>query len=736
MRRLPVVAVLLGFVIGVVPRADAQDATPFAHLSYTEGRVVVEHESTAEEVDGNTPLLAGDRVRTGDGRAEVLFGDGSLVQLDQQTTVDVLSDTVVRVMNGRIIVRASSARAGQLRIDTPAGSVFVDAAGEYHLGLMDTDGRPTLDLAVVRGRADLASDVERLTVEAGQRAWARTGEAPSYPVAFNSAELDAFEQWAADRLDARRGTVSYQYVAAPLRPYAGVLDEYGSWGYQAPYGYVWYPRVAVGWRPYYHGRWRFYASIGWTWIGGGIWAWPTHHYGRWGFAGARWFWIPGHSWGPGYVHWAIAPGYVSWCPLGFDNRPLFAFYHQGGHHGYSRYGYDGWRGWTVVPRRHFGAYASVNRVAVDGRTLFRQASPPAFVERAPAPRASTAFRRADGRSGSTTGLGVAVPRGATASDRSSVRRFSAGAVTARDRAISDARNQPASSRPDADAARARSRTGLASRDGGYITTDNGSRVYRVPSAVPRSLGPQPSNASSSLAAEAGAVNRRAPTRTALDDRRTNATPLTGDTSPAPFDGQRGNGDARGRRTALPPRNSYVAPGNDAAPRGRGPDASEHGGSVTGRQRTAPPAAGGAYAAPRGGSTPQSRAPYGGTERRATPSYRGNGAATRSMPGMIAPPSRDMPNRVRPAYERAVPQALPRGGAIRNDNGIGSTGGARVRPQSSPRMSAPSVPHGGRPSSSYGSRQDSGAGGRVRQAPSGAGRSNGSGHAVARGGRHR
>ena len=33
---------------------------------------------------------------------------------------------------------------------------------------------------------------------------------------------------------------------------------------------------------------------------------------------------PGADWAPAWVSWASAPGYVSWCPLGWNNRPIFA----------------------------------------------------------------------------------------------------------------------------------------------------------------------------------------------------------------------------------------------------------------------------------------------------------------------------------------------------------------------------------------------------------------------------
>jgi hypothetical protein len=81
-----------------------------------------------------------------------------------------------------------------------------------------------------------------------------------------------------------------------LRAYGPEFDQYGRWDNVAPYGAVWVPAVAAGWRPYYDGSWG-YTRYGWTWCGRDRWAWPTHHYGRWGYNGASWFWIPTNIWG-------------------------------------------------------------------------------------------------------------------------------------------------------------------------------------------------------------------------------------------------------------------------------------------------------------------------------------------------------------------------------------------------------------------------------------------------------
>jgi len=235
------------------------------------------------------------------------------------------------------------------RIDSPAGSVRVAEAGEYRVTILHDAGAGTqIELAVSRGAADLFTDEGSTRVRPGESAYASAGLLPSYTYAFNSASVDDFDRWADGQPDDRSG-VSSQYLPPDMREYSTTFDEYGDWQYVQPYGYVWYPRVAAVWRPYYYGRWVSYPRYGWTWIGTDAFAWPTHHYGRWGYASGVWFWIPASHWAPAYVSWAYAPGYVSWCPLGFDNRPVVNIGVSAGSH----YGSQ-WNAWTVVPATHFG----------------------------------------------------------------------------------------------------------------------------------------------------------------------------------------------------------------------------------------------------------------------------------------------------------------------------------------------------------------------------------------------
>ena len=374
-----VTAFLVGLATATAVSAQAPERTdqpniataPPAHVAFVDGSAVLERDGRPESSPENMPLLAGDRMRTQDGRVEILFGDGSTLHMDANTTVDFQSNELVRLLDGR--VRLAIRRQDQqvsYRIDAPFASAVISQAGEYRLSVLHSDRGQEVELAVLRGCAELANDDGRTTLCAGQRAYARANAAPSYAYAFNSASWDAFDRWSETRRDQRLG-VSTQYLPSEMQPYAPAFDQYGAWQYNSSYGYVWYPSVSVGWRPYYYGRWATLRPYGWTWVGVGPWAWPTHHYGRWGFSAGAWFWIPGRSWAPAWVSWAYAPGYVSWCPLGWNNRAVLTF-------GFS-HGYDPWRAWTVVPHSHFGAgYVHLNYVGGYGFTTHTRA---AFVPR-------------------------------------------------------------------------------------------------------------------------------------------------------------------------------------------------------------------------------------------------------------------------------------------------------------------------------------------------------------------
>ena len=115
------------------------------------------------------------------------------------------------------------------------------------------------------------------------------------------------------------------------------LSPYGYWTFIGPYGRVWVPSVAYGWRPYYYGQWVL-TDWGWTFVSDDPWGWAAYHYGRWNWGvGIGWYWIPGRVWGPAWVSWRYGAGYVTWCPLGPPGI-VFGYRHPA---------------WVAVSERHF-----------------------------------------------------------------------------------------------------------------------------------------------------------------------------------------------------------------------------------------------------------------------------------------------------------------------------------------------------------------------------------------------
>jgi FecR protein len=601
----------------------ATDGIAPAHVSLVEGAVSLEREGRAETSPLNMPLLSGDRLRTADGRVEVLFADGSALHLDMRSTIDVQSDDLVRLTEGRLRLNiVGPGRTVAYRIDSPAGSARITQPGEYRIALLKRADETQLELAVVRGAAEVFTDQGATPVRAGERAYASAGLAPSYAYAYNSANWDAFDRWSEAQRDVRLG-VSSQYLPSDMQSYAPLLDESGDWRYTQSYGYAWYPRVAADWRPYYNGRWDSYPRYGWTWIGADRFAWPTHHYGRWGFSAGVWFWIPSSQWAPAYVSWGYAPGYVSWCPLGFDNRAIFSLdlYRVGP--GY----YSPWRGWTAVSSSHFGGRDSwVNQRAVNWNHVSGQQ--PRFEARRSAPGSSR---------------DLAIPRNATpirwAGSRNVVPESPSHGIARETRPAYD-RGQ---ARPGAGSAVARDsgrdaapqRSGVTPR---YV--NRGDEIIR--SQTERPSAPRPATPNNYPTRTGAAVPRGTDTRTVPEGPARETRP---DFERSPSAGAQGRtsdgGPSRTRERQTQSYQPYQGPAREAGPRAYDrPGYQAQPAPQRAPERAAPPAR--AERAPSRAETPvraPSRAEGRQPERTAPPS-RAEGSSERATPRSgAAPPPR-------------------------------------------------------------------------------------------------
>lgn len=510
----------------------AENLPPPVSLSYVDGEVQTLNQGAADRASAPSMLLDGDGVRTQRGRVELVFGDGSVLHADENTAIDLLGDRRIRLLAGRVTFRASAAAADGFVIDTPAASVRVESRGEYSLFV--DDGRRALDVGVSRGIAEIELPSERMVVRAGEEARLDGPGARPQLRTFNSARLDAFARWSLTRYEGETLSPSSRYLPGELRPYGDSFDRYGRWDTEAPYGQVWYPSVAVDWRPYYNGGWR-QTRYGMTWYGSDPWAWPTHHYGRWQRGGRGWFWVPASVWGPAWVSWAYAPGYVSWAPLGWDSRPVVPFYLRVGVVNPNR-----WNTWTVMPRSYLGYRGPVRSWVVDPRRLSGPAGS-AFVQQPIRVPAARAVRRDDPRQ-SPSPDNRAVPRGSY-TDRSGV-----------------VHRGPATT-PSAPAARPGDG---AVRRNPYTAAPRG--VPYSPYGQPRATGrPSPGN---TPASEPGAVRRGDAPAYAPRANEPQARPRS-EERPAYRGGER-TGTARGAEVRSPRRERPQSPSSAApAPRAEG-----------------------------------------------------------------------------------------------------------------------------------------------------------------------
>jgi hypothetical protein len=398
-------------VPGVAAAAEVADTPPPGHVSATEGTARLEREGDIDDLAVGMALVAGDRVRTDAGRVEITLADGGLLHLDRYSEIDWASDSVVRLGRGRLLVTLRANPSDRVSVEAPGAFVRFDGDGQFRISV-GGDETVTVELAVLRGSAEVASEAGAVHLVAGQRSLVRDGGAPSPAEYSNAASPSTLERWADERLSQAFDTaaMSRSYLPSELDPYASSFDRYGTWQVDASYGYVWYPTVAVDWRPYYHGRWKHIRRYGWTWAGYDPWGWPTHHYGRWGLSGAGlWFWVPSRTWGPGWVYWATSPSYVGWCPLGWNGYPVVNVFTYGGPQHIYR-GRHPWNAWTVSSVGAFGrGGGNVDRRVLDRvqPSFVMQHVPPGFAP----PRSPRTVRAYGGSDAPVRRPGAVTPGG-------------------------------------------------------------------------------------------------------------------------------------------------------------------------------------------------------------------------------------------------------------------------------------------------------------------------------------
>jgi len=343
MKRLATAALILIAVAPVVA-SEEDDPTSLSYISYLERYATIQPATSDDSIEAvtNTPLVIGDRVDTArEARMEIILADGSILWLDQYTTVsldavaysrDVGSDrTVLYLVDGKIMMQVPEhiLTTEPLRIDSSGATVYINQPGIYRIEVLFSGG---LRVEVWEGLAEAATTAGGVLVQPSTAAEIRDGSVSG--VEPHLTWGDDFARWVEQR---RLGyeSESSQYVGERHARESAILDNYGTWVYvDASQSWAWQPAVSADWRPYTAGRW-YWTSTGWSWVSYEPWGWLPYHYGSWSYAaGYGWVWGWGSVWSPAWVSWCWWPGYVSWCPWGYYNSWCRGRYPGWGWHSY------------------------------------------------------------------------------------------------------------------------------------------------------------------------------------------------------------------------------------------------------------------------------------------------------------------------------------------------------------------------------------------------------------------
>ncbi len=379
-------ALILTFAILVFLTSVSFAADRYVRLRSVEGDVSI-HPSDGQrptEATMNTPLMDGDEIETGDGRAELSFRNGITVRIGDYSALrleSTYSPMTIELVQGTVFVDSHLIDRFSDELAVRAGNAEVLLLDEGNIRV-DLGEEGAIRVTTIEGQAEVQANGRRVLVNSGERTYIDPGNDPEEPETFRGSN-DELDEWNESRMeyyaDGDLGGGSYDdYVDEDIYYDAYDLGGYGDWRDSGSYGYVWVPHVEYGWRPYYDGRWS-YGNNSWFWISNEPWGWAPYHYGRWNWSFQfGWYWIPGNVFAPSWVSWYSYGDYVGWCPLNYYNYPNY-YYGYGGYgdhyNNYNRYPsiqkqktLDASNSWTFVKKNDLGV-RNVKKAVLDASSV-------------------------------------------------------------------------------------------------------------------------------------------------------------------------------------------------------------------------------------------------------------------------------------------------------------------------------------------------------------------------------
>ncbi len=151
--------------LGLLTASQAFAQTAIAHFSHVEGDVTRLHRFASAVARQGGVLAAGDRVQTSIGRAEMRFADGSVMELDRHTLIEITAGAAFRLLDGRVSLRTTAASSAA------TGNAVVRMLPQGLFEITATAASGDLLIRVVEGHARVQSPWGIESVTATQTAF-------------------------------------------------------------------------------------------------------------------------------------------------------------------------------------------------------------------------------------------------------------------------------------------------------------------------------------------------------------------------------------------------------------------------------------------------------------------------------------------------------------------------------------------------------------------------------------
>ncbi len=286
------------------PTVSAHSKIRIVRLSEVKGEVQLDRQTGKgfETAMSNLPVIEGERLKTGNGIAEIEFEDNSTVRVAPNSLVEFprlellpsgAKASAINVVQGMVYVSLLNTKGNEFTVNV--GQNKINLPPDSHIRLQLTSDQASL--AVLHGDATMVEPSGTSTVGKDKTmTFALAGQTPA--VVAKNVTQESLDSWDKNAVQYHKSFANAtSYGNSPYSYGINDMNYYGSFSSGCG-GSMWRPYFAsASWDPYGSGAWAYYPSAGYSWVSPYPWGWTPYHYGSWSFCqGIGWGWMPGGMW--------------------------------------------------------------------------------------------------------------------------------------------------------------------------------------------------------------------------------------------------------------------------------------------------------------------------------------------------------------------------------------------------------------------------------------------------------